>query len=133
MAIIGIGVDVLHVPRLAAAYSRHSHRFPLRILSKHELSVFERLPADAQQRLRFLGVRWAVKEAAYKALYPMFHATWKDLTYSSLQVNGMKPALSFVPRKISDISVGKLSGLLLHVSVSHDGAYVFANVIAEER
>ncbi|KIY49025.1 4'-phosphopantetheinyl transferase, partial [Fistulina hepatica ATCC 64428] len=125
-AIIGIGVDVLHVPRLAAVYYRHFHRFPSRILSKHELSVFERL-----QRLRFLGVRWAVKEAAYKALYPMFHATWKDLTYSSLQIGRMKPALSFVPRK--NISVSKLGGLFLHVSVSHDGAYVSANVIAEER
>ncbi|KIY51671.1 4'-phosphopantetheinyl transferase [Fistulina hepatica ATCC 64428] len=133
MAIIGIGVDVLHIPRLAAVYSRHSHRFPSRILSKHELSVFERLPVDVQQRLRFLGVRWAVKEAAYKALYPMFHATWKDLTYSSLQVDGIKPALSFVPGKNCDISVSRSNDLLLHVSASHDGAYVFANVIAEER
>ncbi|KIY49028.1 4'-phosphopantetheinyl transferase [Fistulina hepatica ATCC 64428] len=133
MAIIGIGVDVLHVPRLAAVYSRHFHRFPSRILSKHELSVFERLPADAQQRLHFLGVRWAVKEAAYKALCPMFRATWKDLTYSSLQVDGMKPALFFVPGEICDTSVSKLSSLSLHVSVSHDGAYVFANVIAKER
>jgi len=70
-----------------------------------------------------------VKEAAYKALYPVVRATWKDLTYRSITQgqNGHKPALLYRPVLLEELTkVGKM-----HVSVSHDGEYVFASVLVE--
>jgi holo-[acyl-carrier protein] synthase len=64
-----------------------------------------------------------VKEAAYKALYPHRLPTWKDLTYIGL-TNGRKPELLYHPP--APISLGDI-----HVSVSHDGDYVFASVLIQ--
>ena len=72
----------------------------------------------AEEWFRFLTVRWAVKEAAYKALFPLYRPTWKDLTVSK---DCGKPSLKFesCPR------------VKLHASVSHDGEYTVASVLAE--
>lgn len=70
--------------------------------------------------------RWSVKEAAYKAMYPVLKPTWKELTYRGLQ-DKAKPSLDYHPALVEDKEkVGKM-----HVSVSHDGHLVFATVIIE--
>ncbi|KAF7352848.1 4'-phosphopantetheinyl transferase [Mycena venus] len=120
MAILGIGVDVVHVPRIAALLKRYPCRLASRILSPHEASE-SHLLADPQ----FIAVRWAVKEAAYKALYPHHQPTWKDLTYHGLK-NGRKPALIYSPPHPEGKNLGDI-----HVSVSHDGEYVFASVLVQ--
>ena len=59
MAILGIGVDVLHLPRL----TRHlaDNRLAKRILSPTELREYLALPKlDHGRRIRFLGVRCAL-------------------------------------------------------------------------
>ncbi|KAF8558905.1 4'-phosphopantetheinyl transferase [Imleria badia] len=124
MTIHGIGVDLLHVPRMAALVRRRgAGRIASRILSSTERSAFCRLWSD-EETMRFLGVRWAVKEAAYKALYPL-RPTWKDLTYTTFDPQTeSKPTLAFHP------TGGIVSGQL-HVSVSHDGEYIIAHVVAE--
>jgi holo-[acyl-carrier protein] synthase len=70
--------------------------------------------------------RWAVKEAAYKALYPI-RPTWKEVTYSSFNaITHAKPTLIYHPVRDNVTPAHKL-----HVSASHDGDYIFAQVIAE--
>ncbi|EED84726.1 predicted protein [Postia placenta Mad-698-R] len=106
MGILGIGVDVLHVPRILELIKRRTAaRLAARIL-----------------------IRFSVKEAAYKALYPVAKPAWKELTFHGLQrgVDGRKPTLEFHPSMPSG-QVGKL-----HASVSHDGEYVFTTVLVEE-
>lgn len=80
------------------------------------------------EQLAFV-ISWAVKEAAYKALYPTCRPSWKDLTYRSL-IEGRdpdKPKLLYTPsRRDESFKEGTL-----HVSVSHDGEYVFTTVLAE--
>lgn len=67
-----------------------------------------------------------MKEAAYKALYPI-RPTWKEITYSSFNAAiHAKPTLVYRPIRDVVTPVDKL-----HVSVSHDGDYIFAQVIAE--
>jgi holo-[acyl-carrier protein] synthase len=121
MTIHGIGVDLLHVPRMAALiHRRGANRIASRILSPPERSAFCRLRPE--HGAVFLSVRWAVKEAAYKALYPL-RPTWKELTYTSFDPQtGSKPALVSHPD-------GRPR---LHVSVSHDGEYILAYVVAED-
>ncbi|PCH41384.1 hypothetical protein WOLCODRAFT_89238 [Wolfiporia cocos MD-104 SS10] len=105
MGILGIGVDVLHVSRLAALIERRSaQRLASRILSA-----------------------FSVKEAAYKAIYPVSRPTWKDLTLHGMETGpgGRKPRLEFQP-SVPLPEVGQI-----HASVSHDGNYVFTTVIVE--
>jgi len=142
MTILGIGVDVLLLPRLTRHLS--DNRLAKRILSPTELRDYLALPLqDHERRIRFLGVRyafhllrpawnvsnnsrWAVKEAVYKALYPVVRPTWHDFTLQKL-AGSPKPDLVYHPKD---------SPLLLrlgriHTSVSHDGDYTFATVIVE--
>ncbi|KAH7924923.1 4'-phosphopantetheinyl transferase [Leucogyrophana mollusca] len=130
MPIHGIGVDILHVPRLASLFARRPSRLASRILSVDELSIYNTLSTNEQLRVRFLAVRWAVKEAAYKALYPI-RPTWKELTFTSM-INGVKPSLLYHPSARPSASSDASGNVgALHVSVSHDGEYVFASVLAE--
>ncbi|KAG9317539.1 4'-phosphopantetheinyl transferase [Chiua virens] len=134
MTIHGIGVDLLFVPRMVGLVRRRgTDKLASRILSPSERIVFRRDLVEHATSMdaatRFLGVRWAVKEAAYKALYPL-RPTWKELTYTTFDPQtGSKPVLVFHPN--SDVTMSNQRPKL-HVSVSHDGEYIFAHVVAED-
>ncbi len=145
MGILGIGVDIAHVPRIIRLMERRTPtKLAHRILSEKELHVWDALPtADEARRARFLAVRydlprftqtrgtdtrlrWSVKEAAYKAVYPLARPTWKDFTFHSLSADGLqKPTLEH-HTKDPGARLWKI-----HTSVSHDGEYVFATVLVE--
>ncbi|GJE84600.1 4'-phosphopantetheinyl transferase [Phanerochaete sordida] len=125
MAILGIGVDVVHVPRIAALIRRRgTEPLAARILSPRELDDW-RAVRDLSAQTRFLAVRWSVKEAAYKALFPVDRPTWKEFSVSRLQ--GNKPTLLYKPTRHSAASQA-----IFHCSVSHDGDYVFSTVLVEQ-
>ena len=147
MGILGIGVDVVHVPRITSLIRRQGDtRFARPILSKKELALWSHIPHDqATVRTQFLAVRyaliartavygeityqcsWSIKEAAYKAVFPTIRPTWKEFTFHPLSDDGnRKPLLEYHPLETSSISVGKF-----HASVSHDGDYVFTTVFVE--
>lgn len=81
--------------------------------------------------------RWAAKEAAYKALYPAYRATWKEL---QLIKEGPKPTLVFKPKEPTRADEGALIGALapaspppsLLLSLSHDADLLIAYVIAQK-
>lgn len=91
----GIGVDLLHLPRLSTLLSRRNgyylNRFARRILTRNELAVFQRKLGEADGGataewgkegglVRWLGVRWAAKEAAFKATGGVRGALgWKEV------------------------------------------------------
>lgn len=60
--IVGLGVDIVELPRIARAYSRFGDAFCARILTSFEVV---HLPAAP---IAFLASRFAAKEAAVKAL-----------------------------------------------------------------
>ena len=69
-----------------------------------------------------------MKEAAYKALYPIVTPTWKEFTYRGFEATERrKPSLKYHPFQPHDVEkIGRI-----HVSVSHDGDFVVASVIVE--
>ncbi|KAG8845867.1 hypothetical protein FRB96_002235 [Tulasnella sp. 330] len=125
--ILGIGIDILQLLRFKSLTARRGlEPMARRILSAEELMEFERRSSSSTpcQLQMHLAVRWAAKEAAYKALFPSYKATWKELTLSRHEANP-KPNLAFRP-------IGKEDPKLkFHVSISHDGDYVIAQVLAE--
>ncbi|KAI0347287.1 4'-phosphopantetheinyl transferase [Trametopsis cervina] len=129
MGILGVGVDVVHLPRIAALINRRTApRLASRILSTTELEQWRDLSgADPQRQTSFLAVRWSLKEAAYKAVFPHVHPTWKEFTYHGLNNESrLKPTLAYHPLSRIEHNVGKI-----HCSVSHDGEYVFTTVLVE--
>ena len=62
MAILGIGVDIVHLPRILALLNRRSpDRFAFRILSTTEYDQWHALQiSDAQDRAQFLAVRYQI-------------------------------------------------------------------------
>ncbi|KAG0225380.1 hypothetical protein BGW42_004466 [Actinomortierella wolfii] len=155
--ILGIGVDVLHVPRLRRLVSLRPERFLTRILTKVEQSEFRQqlqemdeqtetaassvssttsessavssirasVPKaiESEASIRYLATRWALKEATYKALYPRHKLVWQDVT---VYKKDGKPGLLIHEQEKFGIASS-------HASVSHDGEYVFAQVVLESR
>ncbi len=73
--IIGIGTDVLKVSRIHQLIHRQSAlRLAKRIMTPNEL---ERFLNNGQ--VQQLANTWAIKEAAYKAMYPTMTLGWKDM------------------------------------------------------
>lgn len=56
----GIGVDITSLNRITKVYNRFPRRFPSRILQRNELKDFNGC-------CKFLAVRWAIREAMFKA------------------------------------------------------------------
>ncbi|KAI9489673.1 4'-phosphopantetheinyl transferase [Zychaea mexicana] len=124
--ILGIGVDLVHLQRIASLVARRG-RTPLatRILSPLELKEFtQRFPHDdnaIDQQVMYLGSRWCIKEAVYKALYPIHKLEWKQVTVAK---NQGKPVLH--------VANGEAYGIRRsHVALSHDGEYAISQVVLE--
>ena len=64
MAILGLGTDIAEIERIEKALGRTGEPFAQRILSQGEMTKF----AELKQKGRYLAKRFAVKEAASKAL-----------------------------------------------------------------
>jgi len=62
--IFGVGIDILKAERVTKLYDTHGERFAARILMAEELQMFAAHPHPA----RFLGMRFAAKEAIVKAM-----------------------------------------------------------------
>lgn len=130
--ILGIGVDILDSRRirrlLLTSTHRHS-RLTSRILSSAELTSQEfeiacRSP-DLSTLVQFLSNRWTAKEAAYKALYPTLKPMWKQLSVLKDDAVVHKPRLV-----LQDAEGQEVSGVTLHLSLSHDGHNTVATVLA---
>jgi len=145
--IIGIGVDILHIPRFLSFLRRRGDvAVARRILHPSEFEAWIQIPQGyTEQKTKYLSTRcvklpliraylnllfdfrWAVKEAAYKAFSARQTTTWKDWVYWHA-ISPSPPTLKYIPCGISS----KKPLPIIHVSVSHDGEYVTAQVLAEE-
>jgi len=64
MNLYGIGVDIVRVDRIRAAYAKYPTRFPARLLADGEMEAFR----TAKDIVAFLSRRFAAKEAVAKSL-----------------------------------------------------------------
>ncbi|GHJ85959.1 hypothetical protein NliqN6_2361 [Naganishia liquefaciens] len=142
--ILGIGVDILHLARLRGVIARRgADKVARRILSEREWEGFRAIGNAEKgdviaEQTQFLGTRWAAKEALYKAAYPTYVLTWKQIT---LLKDARKPVLSITPRAPTEAERTMRAGRdapqvdgvheRVHVSLSHDAGVVVAYVVLE--
>ncbi|MEY3387072.1 MAG: hypothetical protein RIR53_1883, partial [Bacteroidota bacterium] len=122
--IIGIGTDVVDVPRIKAAYDQYGERFLSKIFTETEIAYCDRF---GETRFLHYAARFAAKEAFSKAIK-----------------TGMRDGMSFKLVGIINEPSGEprleLFGAMLerwgsytcHVSLSHTGTVALAVVVIEQ-
>ena len=123
--ILGTGIDIIEVARIASSYEKFGERFVNRILVADEIAycVAHRQPAP------FLAVRFAAKEAISKAFGTGIGAQigWRDMEICKKEsgepyvVLHGKGAELFAARKAQR----------LHVSLTHTETFAAATAILE--
>ena len=114
--IIGIGVDLVDIPR----FERLVERTP---------RVLERLFSEAERQLKLhsLAARYAAKEALIKALGDSDGLHWTEIEIAS-EPSG-KPVFALSGETAAVVAGRGIDAL--HLSLSHDAGLAAAYVIAE--
>lgn len=125
MAIVGLGTDIVEIARIESVVERTGDSLAKRILTEAELVQYRQQSKPA----RFLAKRFAVKEAAAKALGTGIR---NGLAFNQFEVTNDKlgkPLLS-----LSDEAL-KLANCInathFHVSITDERHYAVATVIIE--
>jgi len=123
--IIGTGIDIVEISRIRRAVERHGDRFLKRVFTagEREYCLACRFPE------RHLAARFAVKEAALKALGTGVSRGifWRDVE-TSRHLSG-KPAVEF--HNVAAETLHALGATSVHVSLSHTDHHAIALVILE--
>ncbi len=123
--IVGLGLDVAEIDRIEAAITRHGAPFLERVFTPGEVAYCER----HRQRFERYAARFAVKEAAMKALGTGWTqgVAWRDIEV--VRESSGKPTLqlSGVARKVAD----RLGVRTISVTITHSGNLALAQVIFE--
>jgi len=125
MAILGLGVDMIEVPRIKRAVERRPG-FLDRVYGKDEI----RMSGRGEVRFEELAGRFAVKEALLKAIKTGWRrgATFKDISVLNEPSGAPYVQLSGRTKEFAD----RLGVKNIHVSISHTKELAVAVVILED-
>jgi holo-[acyl-carrier protein] synthase len=124
MAVVGVGVDVVDVARLARVLTRTPG------VAERVFATGERAYAgDARddESVRRLAARFAAKEAAAKALGAPARARFREIEVVVLDDG--RPTLVVTGRTAEAAAAAGITAW--HVSLTHDGGIAVAVVVAE--
>jgi holo-[acyl-carrier protein] synthase len=123
--IVGLGVDITEVDRIAASIQRRGRRFLDRVFTPAEIAYCERHRNRAE---RFAG-RFAAKEAAMKALGTGWRRGVRWVDIEVVREPSGKPTLklSGATRAIAD----RLGVKHIAITITHTGNTALAEVIFE--
>ena len=121
--IYGIGTDILRTERVEKVYAQFDERFAKRVLMPCELEGFYK----TRHRVRFLGMRFAAKEAIAKAMGTGFaHGIWvRDVGVAPNPLG--RPEVIFSERgqkKCNELGIGEG-----YLTLSDEGGFIIANAI----
>ena len=124
--IIGTGIDITEVPRIAATIARFGERFLHRIFTEGEIRYCD---AKANRAERY-AARFAAKEAAMKAIGTGWNhgVTWRDVEVSRMP--GGRPTITF-HGKAAEFAA-KLGAKHVALSLTHTAEHAIAQVILED-
>jgi len=123
--ILGTGIDIIEVARIAASYEKFGERFVNRILLPDEIAycLQHRRPAP------FLAVRFAAKEAISKAFGTGICA---QLGWQDMEIRRKESGEPFVVLHGKGKTLLESRGAkIVHISLSHTENYAAATAILE--
>ncbi len=126
MAIAGLGTDLVELARIEKALSRFEGKFLAHILHPAEK---EALPRAAKARTAYVASRFAVKEAAAKALGTGFAAGVAPTDIETARLRTGAPLLRLHGEALRRAK--SLGVRACHLSISHSATHAMAVVILE--
>jgi len=123
--IVGTGIDIAEVPRIAEAVQRHGERFLHRVFTEGEIAYCD----SKANRIERYAARFAAKEAGMKALGTGWNhgVRWRDVEVCSEP--GGRPTIAF-HGKAAEFAA-KLGTNHVALSLSHTAEQAIAQVILE--
>ena len=121
--ILGLGIDVCSIARVERLLERWGDRIWRRILSEGEQAAL----ANRVDRAAALAGRFAVKEAAAKAMQGGIGVGWHDMEVRGGAKRPPELVLNGPARALAD----KVGVRAAHVSISHDAGVAAAVVVLE--
>ena len=123
--IVGTGVDIAEVDRIAASIKRFGGRFTERVFTRDEIRYCE---SKANKAERY-AARFAAKEAGMKAIGTGWSrgVRWRDIEVSRMA--GGRPTLAF-HNKAAEFAA-RLGTKQVALSLTHTEQYAIAQVILE--
>ncbi|MFM1655700.1 holo-ACP synthase [Brevibacillus sp. B_LB10_24] len=125
--IVGIGIDLIEIDRIAELLQRNS-KFVQRVLTDKEREL---MPKGDRRSWEYIAGRFAAKEAAAKALGTGIgaHVGFQDMEV--LRGDSGAPLLR-IKQEILAARYGQLQTPVCHLSISHSHTYAIAQVILEQ-
>ena len=128
MTVKGIGVDLVHLPRLRAVIDRWQDRFLARVFTESEIAYCR----ARRDPVPHFGARFAAKEAGLKALGTGLRLgiSWRELEVR--RERGQAPVLVLSGRS-REIGLAR-GGSHMLLALTHDGDYAMAQamLVSEE-
>jgi holo-[acyl-carrier protein] synthase len=123
--IVGTGIDIAEVPRIAQSLARFGDRFLHRVYTENEIRYCE----SKANRVERYAARFAAKEATMKALGTGWNhgVRWRDIEV--LRQPGGRPTIAF-HGKAAEVAA-KLGAAHVALSISHTEEQAIAQVILE--
>lgn len=123
--IVGTGIDITEVPRVAAAIERFGRRFLERVFTAAEIAYCDSKP----NRVERYAARFAAKEAALKAIGTGWRrgVAWRDVEVG--REPGGRPTLAYSGKAAEFAS--RLGAKRISLSLSHTQEHAIAQVILE--
>jgi len=124
--IVGTGIDIVEVARIAAAVGRFGERFLDRVFTATEI----RYCWSKQNAMERFAARFAAKEAAFKAIGTGWRhgVTWKDIEVG--REPGGRPTICYAGKAAE--FAAKLGMRRASLSLSHTAEQAIAYVILED-
>jgi holo-[acyl-carrier protein] synthase len=123
--IVGTGIDIAEVPRIAESIARFGDRFLRRVYTEGEIRYCE----SKANRVERYAARFAAKEAAMKALGTGWNhgVRWRDVEVT--RQPGGRPTMTF-HGKAAEFAA-RLGAVNVALSLSHTAEQAIAQVILE--
>ena len=124
--IVGTGIDIAEVPRIAESIDRFGDRFLNRVFTEGEIRYCE----SKANRVERFAARFAAKEAAMKALGTGWNhgVRWRDVEV--FRAPGHRPTIKFHGRAAKFAAKMRVRNISL--SLSHTAEQAIASVVLED-
>lgn len=121
--IVGVGVDLTPVERMARAMANHPGRLEARVFTDEERDYCNHRANAAEH----FAARFAAKEAALKALGVPRGLCWHEIAVASTASGAPRLELSGAARRAAE----RLGATRSHLSLTHAGGNALALVVLE--
>jgi holo-[acyl-carrier protein] synthase len=123
--IVGTGIDIAEVPRIAESINRFGERFIRRVFTEGEIRYCD----TKANRFERYAARFAAKEAAMKALGTGWNngVRWRDVEV--VREPGRRPTIKF-HAKAAEVAT-RLNARNISLSITHTAEQAMASVILE--